>query len=128
MIRLADLRIDVEQYRANELRQSYPKHVDQCIRCGRGLTQGALDGAWWVNLCTSGVFVPKNVVLPPHEDQGWFPLGPGCAAHVPAAYRTRFAGTPAAPSDRGYLVDGTESQRDHGQGSIPQDRQPPAAT
>ncbi len=64
--------------------------ADICFICGRGLTEKALDSAWFVHLADGGaVIVQSDAEVDEDGDMGWFPVGSGCAGKVPDPYRSR---------------------------------------
>jgi hypothetical protein len=52
-----------------------------CFACGR-----STQGDRYVHLANDGFLVPVWTKLLPARDQGWFPIGAGCARKVPAAF------------------------------------------
>lgn len=73
-------------------RMDETRHADQCYLCGRGLTEKALAGSWWLHLVDGGTAVAAADDRS-HDgagsDLGWFALGSECAKRVPISHRSR---------------------------------------
>ena len=57
---------------------------EPCFICGREVNPST---AQVVHLMTDGRLAPADAVVPMHNDQGWFSVGPECAKAIPVAFR-----------------------------------------
>lgn len=78
-----------EERDQNQARKT-PGHVDECWRCGRGLTERAVSRAWFVQMTYMGQLVPESLgFLGDEASQGYFPVGSECAKAIPKLYRSK---------------------------------------
>lgn len=78
MIRAADYQAD-SSTRAKNARAG----KNGCFLCGRPL---AKSGVRAIHLTTNDMIERSNVEVEPHDDQGWFEIGPECAKKLPPGY------------------------------------------
>lgn len=87
--------LDAEDYRADDSTRDRNQdrhtdhHVNECWRCGRGLTVKAETNAWWVHMSAHNELVPTSGEPLSNDDDslGHFPLGPECAKHISTTHR-----------------------------------------
>lgn len=75
-----------EQQDANRRRSDHA--AEECLCCGRGMTERAVETAWMVHLTTAGLLAPIDAEVP--DSQGWHPVGSECAKLIPKSHRCRF--------------------------------------
>ena len=76
----------VEQQAANRRRSDYA--IEECLCCGRGMTERAVETAWMVHLTTAGLLAPVDAEVA--DSQGWHPVGSECAKLIPKSHRCKF--------------------------------------
>ena len=68
----------------------YKGQDNPCRLCGCQLTQKAYENAWFVRMTVNGDLVQKDAEVAEADDQGWFPIGTGCAKKIPIQFRKKF--------------------------------------
>lgn len=76
---------------SNRQREAPEGSPGSCYCCDRPLAPGRL---WWVHVVEGGVALcPVGETYPDEAaDLNWWPIGPGCARKIPAAYRSKTMG------------------------------------
>lgn len=68
----------------------YAFQENPCRLCGCQLTKKAYENAWFVHMTVNLDLVQKDAEVPEADDQGWFPIGAGCAKKIPIQFRKKF--------------------------------------
>lgn len=72
-------------------RNSRTIFTQECVVCGRGITEAGEARAWWVHMHTDWFIMPNGSTTDESHDQGWFPVGTECAKKIPLTHRERRA-------------------------------------
>ena len=78
---------DEQRQRNRERRDS---HIEECAVCARGLTEKAVENAWYVHLTIDAEMTPVDIELESDIDLGWHPVGSECAKLIPKSHRLKF--------------------------------------
>lgn len=87
-MKVEEIQASTDARQLNQMRKTN-KAVDECFVCGWGLTQAAVDKAWFIEMTFGGELIAADDRRDREDSQGCFPLGSECAKRVPKEFRIK---------------------------------------